>query len=376
MVLMSNPEGIQKNIFDGSWELYFWDFLAPLRVMDGKNPYFNVNSPLLPANYPPFVYMIWYPLSRMAALDQLPAEYLGHTKMTLMASVVWTLFQSLLLFVALDKLRMKYKLPQWILFGFFLTYLFFFATERANSVITSASCVCLFFCFYDSPRKSERIVGIIALTIAATLKIYPALFGILYFEKKQWKEIFWAAGLTLALFFLPFLFFEHGFKNLSALLHYASSSKDWPGHFDFRSIFGRITANKFSYESSQMGTVRTIQRILCGISAILAFFDRDKWRKITLIALAVIFAQTPSYYYVGLYMFPSIILFFMTLEMRRKWYNVLILISFIVLLNPFQTGNNYFQANVSMLLLMLSVLIVSAKSGATGTFSLAFDKTA
>jgi hypothetical protein len=295
----------------------------------------------------------------MAAMDKLPFEYVGHTKMAMMTAVVWTLFQSLLLFIALDKLRKKYELPQWILFGFFLTYLFLFTTERGNSVMTGTSCICLFFCFYDSPNKTERIVGIIALAIAATFKIYPALFGILYLEKKQWKEIFWAAGLTLALFFLPFLFFDHGFKNLSAMLYYASSAKAWPGHFDFRGIFGRLTDNKFSYESSQMGAVMVIQRVICGVSALLAIFEKDRWRKLALITLAVVFAGTPSYYYVGLYMFPSIMLFFVTLETRKKWYNVLILISFIVLLNPFQTGNNYFHANVAMFLLMLSLLFVS-----------------
>jgi hypothetical protein len=108
---------------------------------------------------------------------------------------------------------------------------------------------------------------------------------------------------------------------------------------------------------------------------VLALFDKDKWRKITLVALAVMYASEWSAIYVGLYLFPAIMLFFVTLETRKKWYNVLILISFVVMLNPLQIvapNINPFLGNVSMILLWFSVLFVS---GASGTFSLAFGKT-
>ena len=70
----------------------------------------------------------------------------------------------------------------------------------------------------DSKEAWKREAAIPLLAVAAGLKLYPAVFGLLYLQERRWKE---AARLTvygLFLVFFPFIFFG-GFRKIPCQLY-------------------------------------------------------------------------------------------------------------------------------------------------------------
>ena len=64
-----------------------------------------------------------------------------------------------------------------------------------------------FLLMRDSEKKVNREIALICLACAAGLKIYPALFGVLYIKEKRFKEAVRAIIYGVLIFFLPYIFF-------------------------------------------------------------------------------------------------------------------------------------------------------------------------
>lgn len=79
--------------------------------------------------------------------------------------------------------------------------------ERGNIVILALIALLLFMQGYDSPRRAERELALFMLAVAAALKLYPALFGLLLLGERRYRELSRAALYTLALLLLPSFFF-------------------------------------------------------------------------------------------------------------------------------------------------------------------------
>jgi hypothetical protein len=100
--------------------------------------------------------------------------------------------------------------------------------------------------------------------------------------------------------------------------------------------------------------------------------SENKWIRITLIILVVVFLPVVSAFYCALYLFPVILLYFATLGERHLAFNVFIFLVFVVLLNPFQLSihiesnsteyilGNYILSNIVLLLLWIVLLIISS----------------
>jgi hypothetical protein len=88
------------------------------------------------------------------------------------------------------------------------------------------------------------------------------------------------------------------------------------------------------------------------------------------LTMVVLFLPVPSFWYCGLYIFPMIILYFSTLDERSNIFNTYILVSFIFIINPLQIpvkysysfiNINYILANILLLLLWMTILILSIR---------------
>ena len=60
--------------------------------------------------------------------------------------------------------------------------------QRGNSVLLSVVSLFLFVILYDSDSKTHQRIAYIMLGISAAIKIYPAIYGILYIRKSDWKQ--------------------------------------------------------------------------------------------------------------------------------------------------------------------------------------------
>jgi len=375
MGLFVNPNGSQRNIFFAGMNDFFADFFNVLRIIDGRDPYFSNNLGDVDKAYFPLTYMILYPFSQLDSFSTMSLQETWNSKIGLMSVFLFIGFSIFLLFLSLNKIIKKYSISSTLLIGLVLSYIFFFTIERGNIIILAAAFIGFFINFYDSENKNERIFAMISLAIAATLKVYPVLFGFLYFEKKQYREIFLSAVITLLLIFLPYVFFKRGFANI---IKQINNVRLHSGGYNYTRFFPRFSLPhlvfcispklKFSEDLtlSLSNAAQVITYILSFVSILFSCLIKNKWVKISLLTMVVVFLPTNSAMYCGLYIFPMIILFFATLEERSKSYNVFITIVFIILLSPYQIVikgmNNYIFINIALLSLWFILLAGSGKN--------------
>ncbi|MCR4658220.1 MAG: glycosyltransferase 87 family protein, partial [Lachnospiraceae bacterium] len=91
------------------------------------------------------------------------------------------------------------------------------AVERANSALIVLVLLIYAMAFRDSDHKALRELSLILIAICANLKLYPAIFGLLYIKEKRWKEALRLILYGVLLFIIPFFFME-GIKSIKEFL--------------------------------------------------------------------------------------------------------------------------------------------------------------
>jgi hypothetical protein len=386
MGLFTNPMGSQRNIFFAGLDNFFADFFNVLHYISERNPYFNPTNGYGEKIYLPLVYLILYPFSRLDEFNTMTLQQAQSSKMGVMAVLLFTMASIFLFFLSLDKIRRKYNIPSYVFVGLCLSYVFIFSMERGNTILLTGAFIAFYLCYYDSDNKKERILAGTCLSLVAIFKIYPVLLGFLYLEKKQYKDICFSATVTLLLAFIPFLFFKGGFSNISQLLNNIKINSEG---YTYARLYPRFSLPHLVYYALTISGLTpklvallsniayAITIVSSGVSVFCSLFCKNIWIKITLLILVVMYLPVNSGWYCGLYLFPSIILFFATLGERPSIFNGFILVVFIVLLNPFQFsityknidfGINYILGNVALLSLWLVLLIAAVKEVVVNRF--------
>lgn len=85
---------------------------------------------------------------------------------------------------------------------------FVFSLERANPIFLSAAAAAIFLAWHDASSRRLRLIAAAALAVAAVLKIAPAVLGVLYLRRRDWKGAALSAAIALVLFAVPFVWFE------------------------------------------------------------------------------------------------------------------------------------------------------------------------
>jgi hypothetical protein len=386
MVLWTtNPDGIQLSLFFRDLNDFFADFFNLLHDISEKEIYSRYGG-----SYFPLPYMILYPFSKLDNFSSMTLEEMWVSKLGLVAVFLFTLFSIIVFFLSLNCLRKKYRLPSYILTGLFLSGVFFYSMERGNLIFFSVAGVCFFLCYYDSSDRKERIFAVIALSFAATLKIYPAIYGLLYLERKQYKEIFLCVISVMLLVFLPFVFFKGGFSNIQLLIdnmkaitERAYKPDDIATRFSLQHLVYLFSNNLFiflkkphttllSYMMAQVSFV--FLNLIILLSIMYSLVLKNKLLKLSLLTLVLLFFPVPSYLYCGLYIFPIIIIYFATHDKYSAKCNVIIIFFIIIILNPVQIGKmfasamgdhligiNYILVNVVLLIVWQMLLIHASR---------------
>ncbi len=70
----------------------------------------------------------------------------------------------------------------------------------------------------DSENRTKQEIALILIAVAAGFKLYPALVGVVYIKRKEWKKVFRLIVYGVIAVFVPFLFFGGG-DGLLHLVH-------------------------------------------------------------------------------------------------------------------------------------------------------------
>lgn len=358
--------GDQANIFFAKTNDYMADYYNVAKYSVDKNPYKYGYSDNLNYEhaYPPLSYLMFYYLGKCANYLNLDAFTAGRgTTMGLAVSSFFMFFISAIFYIILydayeGKKIYKFLLPTLLL----LSSIFIFSFERGNTIILTSACLAFFILNYKSENKLIREISFILLAVAAALKAYPALFGVLLLFEKKYKEAVRLIIYGILFVFLPFLFFKGGFENVPIWINNLSANS----HAYNYGIFPRFNFRFFASRISDMHLKNLIYNVLsvanfllCILAVITSYFHKNFWKTIIQLLLVIIILPVNSAEYCALYLFLGIILFFN--ESQKTKFDWIYLILFIFILNPYQViyrGTQEWNMTAVLMNLSASVMLI------------------
>lgn len=367
-LLTQDPSGLQANIMHDKGKWFFIDFWGIIAVYACSDMSYG-----FPSMLPPLAPLVKIPFSFLLSDAEKNSHLIFLTNRFAVFSVVFFLCGGILaLFSYLRKLDLSKNYPLLLLAALFFSSMVMFEIANAHDLILSAIAVAIFIVHYDKESKYDRAIAIIALSFTAALKIYPVLLGFLWLYKKRYKDLIYAAMLTVFLLIAPFFALRGEVtKMISIMFNYLTSDYlaregSPPIHFwyifynQFNIVryfagFDGLIANAFTKFSGIASAIT----VLCAI--ITAGFCREKWKQIVLVAGFFTMLYSAGSFYCGLYFFPAIVLFFN----KEKFVKIDILYAFLfaMFLCPIRFGDEYFCYIVntfSLILVWFIVLITGA----------------
>ncbi len=360
--LGSGLNSIQHSIFFAHGVDLFADFLNPVRFV--SHIYFITGYKEVASIYPAMPILFFYPFSLFVTNFIVNEQLSAYTIMTIF---IFLLIPTFLIAFSLYELKTGSKLKRLcIVFLLLFSGIYLTSLERANIAFYSVMSVFCFLSFYKSDKKVWREISLIALAVAASIKIYPALFGILLLLEKRYFDLFKAFIYALLISIIPFLIMPGGIINiiyfLARVIHLQvaagnSSNEYMFGLNGFIPIVSMIIP-KLKFLISLIEPFKFFSFI---ISIIGVFYIEKYWKKLLLLTILTIVLPTPSYIYTCINLFFPIILFLNEKEHTMSDWKYLILMIFI--LSPFQYAapNGFlltiFYNNIAVLIIQLLLCI-------------------
>lgn len=188
---------------------------------------------------------------------------------------------------------------------------FLFTFERGNIILLSLIFTIPFILLYDSREKKYRYIAYLCLAVAAAIKIYPALFGLILLVKKKWKETGILILLGILFFFVPFFFFD-GFSSFKTMLNgiMVSSTENVKIGFGYNFSFQNLIRIIYGFtghfkENLSLGTL-----IIPLIISLIIFLLHDtEWKRLFAISLLIVWMPSFSYTYVLIFFTVPLISF-------------------------------------------------------------------
>ena len=207
-----------------------------------------------------------------------------------------------------------------------LSFPMLYAIQRGNIIILAIPLTMFFVFFRNHDRKLVRELSYIALAIAAGLKIYPAVFGVLLLTDKKYKEAVRLIIYGIIAFAVPIFAFggpELLWKLITNIFRFNAK----------RATAARAYRTTFSFQELVIvfvpkGIARTFGTILFWclevMAALMVFLLPKEWQKLTALCYAVFNIRSLSAIYaLTFFLIPFIM--FLTDKRRFRWNDYLYL---------------------------------------------------
>lgn len=310
--------GYPRNTFLFRQDDRFNDYRNLVKISKSLDPYFGNTE--LRGNYLPLAHVAAYAMSRLPMEAGLYLYLLGCSAMVFV--VVWLFLGRLK--PPLDRAAAAAALA----FG---SYPFLFAFDRAHSELPLFVLVGLFFYFYAKERKQ---LATLFLSFAIAGKIYPAVFALLYCNRKNWRYlgllllyVLAETALGLALLRTPvsqnLAYIMSGFQSGLGELYPFFSNTPWlqSGVSVFHIVKVFLVKTK-TLAGADMGLVKTLYKYFCvlyaaGISGYIALYERKLWRAAFLLTAVMLILPYMSADYKLLHLLVPLLLFLRAGERGR-----------------------------------------------------------
>lgn len=219
-----------------------------------------------------------------------------------------------------------------------LSYGVLTAFERGNIVVISLIFALLFILHRNDEHGWKRELSYVCLAIAAGLKLYPAVYGLLLLKERKWGAAARTVLYGIAAIFIPFLFFEEGISGSKIWIQTLLSSKanspaPWAGNG-----LSCMLARCEEYLSGWIGQ-NAAERLTTGMLALLlasciiaAFLEKNEWKTILMLSFALCVVKNQGDYIFCFMLIPLLV--FLKLEPHVTKRNVLPFICMLGLVLP------------------------------------------
>lgn len=320
-----------------------------------------------------------YPFAQLVDYSKMTLQDCWASHSAMLSCVVFLVTVLFFFWDSLNRVCQKYGVSKWNLVILLCSSVFIFSVERANVIFIGAALINYYLVYYDHRDRTWRYLALTCLCLAAALKGFPALFGLLLLKERRYRDIAFCVILTLLLVFVPFLFLEHGLDTIPQMVkNTATNSATYLHSLNCLWGFHRVIHMACLIGHAPEGAIDTIIAVARMVAAVLVLLtiglvlleDRLS-RQLLLIACAILLYPVNSGFYCGLYFFPVILIFFSRGETtRRSDYVILLLLCMMICplqLTLLHKDDTLFRAtpvlaNAAVTLLWLYVLGLSLKS--------------
>lgn len=347
------------------------DFFNMLSNIFYADPY-KFNS-----NYPALCFIIWRILFHIMPINDNCGDsfYLRTYMPAQLGYILFNLFCIILIW-EMVKLICKDLEVNTVLFAIVVAMSgpLLFTIERGNIIILAFAMLLVFFAFYDSEKKWQRYVAYVALAVSASVKIYPALFGILILLKRRYKEAAITMIIGIIVFLTPFFCFG-GINSIKSMLNgIMMTSTD---NISLGNNYNFSMRNVLNIISDYLGSnVNISSLIVLFVSVAICFglfaISKKTWQRILAISMLCIWIPAFSYTYTLLFLIIPFLYFLK--EEKINSYRYIFLICYIIIMCPialplvgrfnlqgvkFPLGYPTLIINVAIIILIISSLIES-----------------
>ena len=207
-----------------------------------------------------------------------------------------------------------------------------YAFGRANVILLAFLFVLVFFWLKDSPNKLLRELSYLALGCASAIKVYPAMFALIFIRERRFLDLLRTALYSAVLVFVPFLFVQGGFSNIPVFMeNLAVFSRESRGlHINNVSMDAFIARTVFLFEKMSGANLSVLYKTLSYLFTgavvvavtVLSFFKKDEKNELAYLLLlfgGYVLFQTVSYMYIYIFFLVARILFLKRFDSLPLW---------------------------------------------------------
>lgn len=347
----------QFDLFFRNCEDFFADLVNVVGYSGQKNPYLNTSySGLGEKAYPPLNYLITYLFSGLASMEH---YYAADNFLSMYQEprflIVYLILSTVVVIAVYELVRTCKTGSQAVKVltaaAVCASAPVLYSYERANFILLTLVFVLFFILYYDSENRVLRECALIALALAAALKLTPALLGILLLYKRQWKAALKAVLYGVLFGVGPFLFFTGGLSNIGQMLSNMSLNLSDYGVTDGATLTASIIGVGLPQSSVLLSVMKWVTYVVSILLLAAAPVYKNKWEMVMAVSLVLVIAPSHSGTYCLLYLIPAMVAFLNAQE--HAYSDLVILFGVFLIMFSFQglPGKSFLNYHLGLLLL-------------------------
>ena len=317
----------------------FMDFFNIIQY--GRTPYTRK------VIYPPLINVV-YSLFGALVPQKLMAQGTVAIRDSVQGLMVFALFcvlTAIVSVVALAGAKGLTRKEKWFLgVGLCFTIPAVFCIERGNSVWLCVAFTMIFVNWYDSETPAKKWAAIFSLAIAASIKIYPAAFGLLLIRHKKWKETIEAIIVGALVMFVPFVYFTKDNRSIllwiTNIINCNNEFQDVGVGFkvNFSNIMQSLSA-MVQVDFTVLGKILVVLIVLVDCALVVLNPRMEEWKAVALLSLLMVLVPGFSWTYTMMFMFVPLIVFLA--DAKEELWNGVYLLLFVAMNAVIMVDNQF-----------------------------------